>query len=167
MTEIIKRHRVSGYTPSQMFDLVNHVEAYPQFLPWCQHAAILERGTETGLDWIIARLDLQTGPLTQSLTTKNTLSTQPFQIKMTLVDGPFSSLTGLWTFLPANDDRDKNQTACDVTLELDFVLNAGLLNYVIEPLFSGIANTMATAFLERAQALYEKNAPYSGCLRLS
>src|SRR5512139_2826355 len=88
----IRRSALVPYTPAQMFDLVNDVEAYPKRIAWCSGSQVFERGE----NMLVARLDLKMAGFNQSFTTRNTLD-RPHQLRMSLVDGPFRSLEGLWS----------------------------------------------------------------------
>ena len=90
----IRRSALVNYTPAQMFDLVNDVEAYPNRFAWCAGAQVLEREGEV----LVARLDLKFAGLRQSFTTRNTTE-PPRRLHMQLVEGPFRSLDGLWEFI--------------------------------------------------------------------
>lgn len=86
----IRRSALVAYTPAQMFDLVNDVEAYPKRFTWCVGSQVFERGE----DVMVARLDLKLAAFQQSFTTRNRLE-RPHRLQMSLVDGPFRSLDGL------------------------------------------------------------------------
>ena len=86
----IRRSALVKYSPAQMFDLVNDVEAYPKRFAWCAGAQVLERGE----DMVVARLDLKFAGFRQSFTTRNRLDA-PRRLEMNLVEGPFRSLHGV------------------------------------------------------------------------
>jgi ribosome-associated toxin RatA of RatAB toxin-antitoxin module len=131
------------YSPAEMFRLVTDVEAYPQFLPWCDQARILE-SQEQGM---LAELGIAFSGIHQRFTTRNTHVTDQ-QVHMRLVDGPFSSLEGEWNFLPLGEQR-----ACKVELTLSYGFE-GALGALISPVFDKIANTMVDAFVQRAKQVY-------------
>ena len=89
----ITRSAIVSHTPEQMFDLVNGFERYPEFLPWCGAARVIE-ATDT---IIVGELYIQKGSIRRSFITKNTL-TPPARIDLSLVEGPFKSLRGYWLF---------------------------------------------------------------------
>ena len=89
----IQRSALVPHSAQKMFDLVNDVESYPQFLPWCSGAATLESSEQQ----YTARVEMKKGPLSQHFTTRNVL-TPGTQINMSLVDGPFKKLQGQWQF---------------------------------------------------------------------
>ncbi len=140
----IRRSALMPYPARFMYDVVNDVDHYPDFLPWCggvetQHvdetsmeASILMRGA--GLNhWFKTRNSMQPGE----------------SIEMALVEGPFSRLEGRWSFTPLDTE------GCKVELVLQYELKQGLASAIIAPAFSRIANTMVSSFCERANDLYE------------
>ncbi len=138
----IQRSATVPYSPEQMFALVNDIESYPQFLPWCRSARVLGRGD----DWIRARLEMAKGALHRSFTTRNTLE-HPHRIRIRLEDGPFRKLEGDWHFDPAGD-------GCRVSLDLEFEFAGRMLSAVAGPVFSQIAASLVDAFRRRAEQLY-------------
>lgn len=139
----IQRSATVPYTPEQMFALVNDIEAYPEFLPWCRSARVLGQGD----DWIRARLEMAKGALHRSFTTRNTLD-HPRQIRIELEDGPFRKLEGDWHF----DRTDAG--GCRVSLDLEFEFAGRMLSAVAGPVFSQIASNLVDAFRRRAEQLY-------------
>ncbi|WBS00705.1 type II toxin-antitoxin system RatA family toxin [Pseudoduganella sp. SL102] len=132
-----------GYSAQQMFDLVDRVEDYPKFLPWCGGVEVRERGENS----VVASVGINFHGVKQSFTTSNT-NTPPTAIKMNLVDGPFKTLHGTWTFKPLRDD------ACKVELDLQYEFSSRLLEQVIGPVFGMIANSMVDSFCKRAETVY-------------
>ncbi len=126
-----------------MYALVANVEDYPQFLPWCGGVEVHERTD----DKLVASLSIQYHGVRQSFTTSNE-NTPPTVIKMTLVDGPFKSLDGLWTFKPLRVD------ACKIDLDLRYEFSNILLEQLIGPVFGLIANSMVDSFCQRAETVY-------------
>lgn len=139
----IQRSAVVPYTPEQMFDLVNDIEAYPEFLPWCRSARVLGSGD----DWIRARLEMAKGALHRSFTTCNTLEPHS-RIRIELEDGPFRKLEGDWHFDPAGDG------GCRVSLDLEFEFAGRMFSAFAGPIFSQIASTLVDCFRKRAEQLY-------------
>ena len=139
----IQRSAVVPYSPEQMFDLVNDVESYPDFLPWCRSARVLARGD----DEVRARIEMAKGALHRSFTTRNALEPHR-RIRIRLVDGPFRRLAGDWHFDP------EAQGGCRVHLDLEYEFAGRMLSAVIGPIFNQIAATMVDAFVRRARALY-------------
>jgi ribosome-associated toxin RatA of RatAB toxin-antitoxin module len=132
-----------GYSAQQMFDLVDRVEDYPKFLPWCGGVEVRERGENS----VVASVGINFHGVKQSFTTSN-VNTPPTAIKMGLVDGPFKTLHGTWTFKPLRDD------ACKVELDLQYEFSSRLLEQVVGPVFGMIANSMVDSFCKRAETVY-------------
>ena len=148
----VNRSVLVPYSDAQMFDLVRDVERYPQFLPWCPSTQLMAAGTgpstaAPGEEIVQARVDIAYLGVRSHFTTRNT-NRHPVSIELALVDGPFRSLRGRWTFLPLT------ATACKVSLELEYGFAAGLLGRAIAPVFEHVANSLIDAFAGRAQNLY-------------
>jgi ribosome-associated toxin RatA of RatAB toxin-antitoxin module len=139
----VDRSALVLHTAEQMFDLVNDVENYPQFLPWCASVDLISR-TETEL---VATLNVSKGGLKYSFTTRNRL-TRPQEMTMELVDGPFSSLSGVWTFTPLSDEASK------VELNLSFDFSGKLTSLAMGRVFNQAATTMVEAFVTRSDEIY-------------
>lgn len=126
-----------------MFALVDAVEAYPQFLPWCSGADVLHRDeTRTR-----ATLHVNYHGAKQSFTTENAKE-PPAKMIVRLVEGPFRVLDGEWRFSALEEH------ACKVEFRLHYEFSSRLLEKLVGPVFSYIANTMVDAFVKRAEALY-------------
>ncbi len=139
----IRRSALVRHTPEQMFDLVDGVEAYPKRFPWCSSATVIERADNV----LVARLDLHFAGLKHSFTTRNTAE-RPRRIDIRLVDGPFRSLDGLWSFTALGED------GCKVALELDFDYAGRIGGSVLKLGFQGLANRMVDDFCRAADQLY-------------
>ena len=140
----VSRSALVPFTPKQMFDLVNDVPRYPEFLPWCAGTEVLEDKP----DEMLARLDLAFSGLRKSFTTRNRL--QPGKmIEIRLVDGPFHHLEGFWRF-NALADGD----ACKVVLDMEFDFSTPLVKFAFGPVFTQIANSLVDSFSRRARDLY-------------
>lgn len=139
----IRRSALVRYTPAQMFDLVNDVEAYPKRFAWCSGAHVLEREENV----LVARLDLKFAGFNQSFTTRNTIE-KPHRLQMSLVDGPFRSLDGLWTFTPLGDQ------GCKIAFALDFDYAGWLGAGAIKLGFQGLASRMVDDFSREAERTY-------------
>jgi ribosome-associated toxin RatA of RatAB toxin-antitoxin module len=126
-----------------MSALVNDVKAYPEFLPWCSRASILEQAP----DFMVASIEVQKGGIRQSFTTRNDLSVEG-RILMDLVDGPFKYLKGVWDFVHLKQD------ACKVVLTLEFELKQNIAKMAFGPVFNQAANSMVDAFCDRANQIY-------------
>ncbi len=139
----ISKSAIVPYSSAQMYQLVNQVNRYPEFLNWCSGGSILKQ-TEAQ---IIASVQINKGALNQSFTTINTL-TPNAKIHMQLEDGPFSHLQGDWIFTELRAD------ACKVELNLEFGFSSKLLDLSLSPIFSAIANAQLDAFVARAKSVY-------------
>ncbi|MGY3231140.1 ribosome-associated toxin RatA of RatAB toxin-antitoxin module [Luteibacter sp. HA06] len=138
----IRRSAIVPFTPAQMFDLVNDVEAYPKRFGWCDAAEVLEREDNV----LVARLDLKFAGLKQSFTTRNTTD-KPHSLAMKFVEGPFRSLDGVFTFQALGD------VGCKIALALDFDY-AGLGGSVLRMGFQQLANRMVDDFCDEARRQY-------------
>jgi ribosome-associated toxin RatA of RatAB toxin-antitoxin module len=138
----ISRSAIVEHGAAQMFALVDDIESYPRFLPWCTGAVVEER-TETG---VRATLTVGMRGLRQSFTTQN--ANRPAEsIDMRLVHGPFRSFAAAWRFAPLSAH------ACTIEFSLQYEL-AGPLARLLERLFDHIADTMVDAFTRRAHEIY-------------
>lgn len=144
MSHTVNRSALVTYSAQQMFDLVNDIEAYPQFMDGCVGARILKREA----DWLEARLDLSRAGVHQSFITRNHLQA-PTCMSMTLVEGPFKHLKGGWHFTPLAEN------ACKVSFELEFELQNKLLGMAVGKLFETVANKQVDALCERAKQMYK------------
>ena len=134
------------YSPEEMFVLVTGVEQYPQFLPWCDHAAVVER-TEDGMT---AEVGISFGGIRQTFVTRNTHEAGR-RVQMQLVKGPFSQLDGDWHFHPVGDGT---QRASKVELLLNYGFDSVALAALVGPVFDRIAGSMVDAFVKRAEQVY-------------
>jgi ribosome-associated toxin RatA of RatAB toxin-antitoxin module len=141
----INRSALVPHTTKEMFQLVDDIDRYVEFLPWCTESRVLERSE----DEVTATILLSKGSLNKSFTTRNLLQKHKM-IEMRLVDGPFKHLQGFWRFDSLNDH------ACKVSLDLDYEFSSKLVAMAIGPVFNQIANTLVDAFVNRAKEL--KNA---------
>lgn len=143
MTTHIQRSALLPYPAQALYDLVNDVARYPEFLPWCSQAQVLEHSPEQ----MRARVEVAKGGLSQHFVTRNTLV--PGQsIEMNLEEGPFSSLHGLWVF------KALGEKACKISLDLAFDYSGPIVRATLGPLFNQAANTLVDAFCQRAKQLY-------------
>lgn len=141
---IVKKSALVLYSAADMYTLVNDIEAYPQFLPWCRSARVLAHGEEE----LRATIEMAKGGVHKSFTTLNRMQKHKM-IDIRLLEGPFKRLEGYWRFEPLRVD------ACKVSLDLEFEFS-NLLRVVIEPVFKQIANSLVDAFCKRAVDLYGK-----------
>jgi ribosome-associated toxin RatA of RatAB toxin-antitoxin module len=136
------------HSAERMFALVEAVEDYPRFLPWCGGTTVLER--EPHLQ--VATVSIDFRGIRQSFTTENTLRA-PERIEMRLRDGPFSALDGVWQF------QRLRQDACKVEFRLDYAFKSGLLGRALTPVFDHIAGSFVEAFVRRADQTRDVSAP--------
>jgi ribosome-associated toxin RatA of RatAB toxin-antitoxin module len=131
------------YSAATMFELVDTVERYPEFLPWCGGATVHARDSVRTL----ATLDIRYAGVAQSFTTENTKTGQE-AMQLQLRDGPFQTLNGAWHFRSLGDEGSK------VSLNLEYAFQNRLLEGAIGPVFGMIADTMIDRFVMRADQLY-------------
>lgn len=143
MAHRVERSALVNYSQQQMFELINDIEAYPQFMDGCVGAKILARGD----DWLEARLELSKAGVSQSFVTRNQLY-PPHSMSMNLVDGPFKYLRGVWRFTALGEQ------ACKVSFELEFELQNRLLGMAVGKLFEGVSNKQVDALCARAKQVY-------------
>lgn len=141
----INRSALVLYSAAEMFQLVNGIEDYPKFLPWCKESRILSR-TE---DEVRAMLDLERAGIRHSFTTCNRLQKNKM-IEIRLLDGPFRQLEGFWRF------DDLSGQFCKITLDLEFEFSNKLIGIAFGPVFHQVANTLVDAFCKRAEKVYGK-----------
>jgi ribosome-associated toxin RatA of RatAB toxin-antitoxin module len=148
----VKKSVLLWYSAHEIYELVVAIEAYPQFLPWCERAEILSRN-DAGPT---ARLHLVYAGLHHAFTTRN-VEVADNSVVLTLVDGPFSLLDGTWHFvplpLPPRFDGAP-QSACKVEFDLRYAFSSGLLESAISPVFDRVANTFVDSFVRRAEQVY-------------
>ena len=132
------------YSADEMFSLVTDVESYDDFLPWCDQARVLARD-EQGMR---AEVGIAFGGVRQTFVTRND-HVPGREVKMELVEGPFSSLDGQWRFHPLGEQR-----ACKVELRLNYAFKSGALATLVGPVFDRIAGSMVDAFVKRAEQVY-------------
>jgi ribosome-associated toxin RatA of RatAB toxin-antitoxin module len=130
------------FSAQKMYELVHNVAAYPEFLPWCGGSSVIPQ--EDGMER--ASVEIAFKGIKQSFTTLNTL--EPGKaIYMSLIDGPFKSLKGQWSFVPLADH------ACKVTFQLNYEFSSKVLEQLVGPVFHSIANSFVDSFIKRAENL--------------
>ncbi|HIA59565.1 MAG TPA: type II toxin-antitoxin system RatA family toxin [Gammaproteobacteria bacterium] len=139
----INRSALLEYSAQQMFDLVNDIEKYPEFMPGCRSVKIISASE----DQMVGELCLYKAGISQRFTTKNRL-TPPTEIDMSLVQGNFSNFHARWQF------HALTESACKVSLIMEFEFTSGLVDFAAQKLFSGSANSMVDALVERARRVY-------------
>ncbi|MDX8126645.1 type II toxin-antitoxin system RatA family toxin [Methylomonas sp. BW4-1] len=143
MITVVQKSALVKFSAKQMFDLVDDIESYPKFLPWCSGSKILKREGNI----VEGQIDIAKAGFHKSFTTRNKID-QGGRIQISLLDGPFSSLEGFWSFMPLREDASK------ISLDLEFEISGMLANLAFGPVFNQICNTMVTSFTQRAKALY-------------
>ena len=135
----IHKSAIVLHPAQKIFQLVDSVENYPQFLPWCGSTQIIERDN----DKTIASIEINYKGIRQTFTTENTKK-QNQEMIIKLIDGPFKSLSGEWMF--KNLDKD----SCQIELKLEYEFSNVILEKLISPVFNMIANTFIDEFIKEA-----------------
>lgn len=139
---VVKRMRTVPYSCEQMYDLVNDVNHYAEFLPYCVQSFVQSKSDEE----VQATLVIGAAGLTKSFTTRNKI--YPYKkIELHLVDGPFKRLEGFWQF-------DAQENGCQITFYLEFEFAGRMFSMLLGPLFDEITDKMVDAFCDRAEKSY-------------
>jgi ribosome-associated toxin RatA of RatAB toxin-antitoxin module len=140
----IRRSAIVEHTAGQMYALVDDIDSYPDFLPWCTEARVEREGAQKR-----ATLTAAMAGVRQSFTTLN--ESRPGEaIDMRLVEGPFRHFDAAWRFKPLNG------SACEIEFQLRYEFASRTLGRLLEPLFNHIADTMVDAFTRRADELHPR-----------
>lgn len=139
----VKRSALVAQTPGRMYALINDVESYPSFVPWCHYARVESRSDEE----IVATLGVRRGPLQAEFTTRNELE-PPRRVRMHLVRGPFRTLEGEWLITPIGDIG----TRVELTMRFEFANSLAAMMF--EPLFEQTVASLVDAFVTRARELH-------------
>lgn len=142
MSDVLKTVLVP-YTPTEMFVLVDQVEAYPEFLPWCGRTELHERDEEV----TEATLHIDYHHLRQSFTTRNT-KRAPGEMQIRLKSGPFQRMEGGWLFHPLGD------AACKIEFRLHYAFANTAFDKLLGPVFGYIAGSLVDSFIQRAEQIY-------------
>jgi ribosome-associated toxin RatA of RatAB toxin-antitoxin module len=140
---VIEKSALVKFSAQQMFDLVNDIEAYPQFLPWCSNSRIIKRAD----DLVEAELMISKGGFKKSFSTRNRID-RGGRLTVSLLEGPFSYLEGVWDFMPLREDASK------ISLNLEFEMSGKLASLAFGAVFNQICNTMVSSFTTRAKEIY-------------
>lgn len=142
---VIERSALLPYPAASVYGIVNDVARYPEFLPWCAEAEVLEASDTE----VVAELALRVRGISERFTTRNLLVPHE-RIELTLVSGPFRSFSGVWTFRRLGADE-----GCKVALRLDFEFSGtrAMLGGAFSGVFVKAADRMVDAFCDRARAL--------------
>jgi ribosome-associated toxin RatA of RatAB toxin-antitoxin module len=139
----IARSAISAHSAAELYALVEDVESYPRFLPWCLSTTVHERTAGTTR----ATLTVGIRGVRQSFTTRN--ENRPGEaIELRLVEGPFKAFAAAWRFTPLGEG------ACKIEFSLEYEFSSRTLGRLLEPLFDRIANTMVDAFARRADEIH-------------
>ena len=144
----VRKSVLLWYSPREMYDLVTGIAHYPEFLPWCDRADLLQ----THEDGVTAKLGLAYMGVRHSFTTRN-VQVAPESVKVLLVDGPFSVLEGTWLF-KALGRPGSEQPACKIEFDLRYAFASPALEAVVSPVFDRVANTFVESFVRRAEDVY-------------
>ena len=139
----VARSALVMHSAGDMYSLVNDVESYASFLPWCGGSRVLEH---TGRE-MVAEVRIAFRGVSKSFTTRNRLQADE-KITMTLLNGPFSELSGVWEFKPLRPD------ACRISLDLRFDFSSPAAGAVVGPVFRHIADSMVDSFVGRAAQIH-------------
>lgn len=139
----VEKSVLVAHTPERMFQLVDRIEEYPDFLPWCGGTELQARDEHR----TVATIHIAYMGIRQNFTTEN-IKSHPREMRITLQDGPFSELEGDWTFTPLGDE------ACKVEFRLQYVFSSRVLETILAPVFSHITSTFVDAFVRRADEVY-------------
>lgn len=140
---IVKKSRVVNYSCEQMFTLVNEVENYPEFLPYCSQTLVHHRDENE----VQATMVIAAAGMNKSFTTRNRFQHNKM-IEIRLIDGPFSHLEGFWRF-----DEEENG-GCKVSFDLEFEFAGRMMSMLFGPLFEQVTDKMLDAFCDRAESVY-------------
>ena len=132
-----------GHSAAQMFALVDTVERYPEFLPWCGGTELIHRDPHV----LRAAIQINYRGIKQRFSTENPKE-EPHWMRIALIDGPFKSLEGEWRFI------ELGESACKIEFHLCWEFSSRLLERLVSPVFSHIANNLVEAFVRRARKVY-------------
>jgi ribosome-associated toxin RatA of RatAB toxin-antitoxin module len=138
---IVRQSVIVARSCATMFALVDRVEDYPQFLPWCSRVELLERTAEV----TSARIHIDYHGLATHVATRNAKQ-EPRSMTLALVEGPFESFGGTWNFRPLGD------SGCRVEFALEYAFSSRVLEAVLGPAFGHITQTLVDRFVARAEA---------------
>ncbi len=138
----VKKSRQVGYSCEQMYNLVNDVERYGEFLPYFSRSEVHHRDDNE----VRATLVISAAGMSKSFTTCNLLQTNKM-IEIRLVEGPFSHLEGFWRF-------DEVPNGCLISFDLEFDFAGRMLSMLLGPVFEQVTDLMVDAFCDRAKAIY-------------
>jgi ribosome-associated toxin RatA of RatAB toxin-antitoxin module len=133
------------HSAAQMFNLVDDVERYQEFLPWCGGVDLIERSDAS----TTATVHINFHRLKQQFTTRNK-KRFPDAMDIEFKAGPFKHFEGHWRFIALSDE------ACKIEFKLSYEFSNVFLSQLISPVFSHIANTFVDSFVARADNILNK-----------
>lgn len=139
----VNKSALVSHDASDMFHIVDDIESYPEFLPWCGATSVDSRDG----DEVRASIEIAHRGINKTFTTCNRLQKDKM-IEVSLVNGPFKHLHGYWQF------KKLGENACKVTLDLEYEFSNKLIAMAVGPVFGQIANTLVDAFCKRADDIY-------------
>ena len=139
----VNKSALVPFSAEQMYKLVDNVNSYKEFLPWCGASEEISREGNV----VVGSVSIVKGAVNKTFTTENILDENE-KIEIKLVDGPFKELHGYWKF------KELKPGACKVSLELDYEFSSKLLNMVVGPVFNQVANTLVDSFVKQAKVVY-------------
>ncbi|MBO67431.1 MAG: ubiquinone-binding protein [Acidiferrobacteraceae bacterium] len=139
----INRSLILPYSASEMYGLVDDIDQYYTFLPWCEHSAVLDRKEAQ----VTARIGISYKGLQTAFTTRNQLIVDQ-EVIMELVEGPFEHFSGLWFF------QSLDVGVCKVSLDMQFSLSSRLANRTLTPIYKYITGTLVESFAKQAKYRY-------------
>ena len=139
----IRKSALVPYTADQMYALVDDIDSYSEFLPWCRSSEELSRSDYE----VRASIEIAYSGLHKSFTTLNRMQIGKM-IEMRLIEGPFKHLEGYWRFDSLGEE------GCRVSLDLEFEFSSRIVGMTVGPLFTQIANSLVDAFVKRAQQIH-------------
>ena len=131
------------YNSAEMFALVDDIDAYDEFLPWCSQSEVLARNDHV----VDASLEVHKGALSKTFSTRNTNSLHE-AIDIALIGGPFKHLSGGWRFESLGD------SGCKVMLDLEFQFESRIVDAMFGPFFEETCSSLVDAFIDRAVSVY-------------
>lgn len=141
----VERSALVMHSAAQMYELVNDVNRYQEFLPWCGGSRVLDQNQ----DEYTASVDIAFKGVRKTFTTRNRVIPDQ-RTDLTLLDGPFSDLSGFWAF------KEVSPEASRISLELNFGFSSKVVEAVLGPVFRIIADSMVDSFSKRADQVYTK-----------
>lgn len=140
---VIEKTAIVPYADQQMFELVNDIESYSEYLPWCKQSVVHTRNDES----VLASLTVEKGPLKQTFTTLNKLSGYQ-RIDLSLKEGAFKYLQGHWSFVKKQDNWSQ------INFRLEFEFSNKLVDKMLGPVFGSLTGSLMDAFCQEAKVRY-------------